>query len=128
VTKRKQPKSRVVGAFVRKPEPLEPGKVRCLGCSKVVTLTKNGKIRAHRTPDGKEDCAYTATYGRKVSVPKVQIVIPPQPRGPGERAARDRGPSRLDAGSNCRECGKWIPGERSLCGACFAKRPTGGRG
>lgn len=131
MTRRRQHHTKIVGAFVRIPEPLEPGKVRCAACSKVVTLTKNGRLRKHKTPDGKEDCPYSVVYGKRVTVPKVQIVIPTRKGAPTSRqAARykpELPPSRLDVGSTCEECGKWIPGERRLCGACFATRPVGGK-
>jgi hypothetical protein len=119
--------SRIISAFVKIPEPLENGKVRCRGCSKVVPLTPNGKIRKHRSPAG-EDCAYTASYGRYAldeippvvmrPAPKVKELQPERP----PREPRVLEPLRLYAGRHCQECDSWVSGERRLCGMCAAKR------
>lgn len=121
MVRRHEHHTRVVGAFVRIPKPLEDGKVRCNGCSSVVSLTKNGKIRKHKSPAG-EDCAYVAFYAPRPSLDEVPEVVLPQTR-PARSAPRDRShPSRLDVGSECIDCGKWLPGERSVCGACSLVR------
>lgn len=125
----RQQHHRVVGAFVKIPAPLEPGKVRCLGCGAVVALTRNRKIRAHNSPAG-EPCAYRASY-KRVDLAEVPDVEFPAARRGGGRNSQPRGPkepSRLDAGSHCRECGRWLPGERSLCGTCYATREYVPRG
>lgn len=133
--------NRIVTAFVRKTQPLEDGKVRCAGCSAVVRLTPNGKIRAHKSPAG-EPCAYKVSYAAPVHLDEIPAVVvrpapkytEPAPREPKPpKPPKVLSPSRLDIGSSCRECGVWLPGERSLCGMCYAtkhyapKRPKGGR-
>lgn len=112
-------RNRIVTNFVRIPKPLGEGEVHCAACFQVVTLTKNGHTRKHRTPAG-EDCAYRATYGQHVQLDELPPVTFRKPRTatgkPRDKATKD--PSRLEAGSRCRECDKWLPGERSLCGRC----------
>lgn len=44
------------------------------------------------------------------------------PDGTRSHASRDQAPSRLDAGTACEDCGKWLPGERRVCGRCYVKR------
>lgn len=133
MAQRHQHHSRVIGAFVRIPEPLEDGKVRCLGCSAVVGLTKNGKIRRHKTPAG-EDCAYTVSYAAPVKLDRLPPVsVPPESRPRARTTIRQRkaGPdpssiandSRLAPRNNeCVDCGRWLPGERVLCGKCQRRR------
>lgn len=103
-------------------EPLKPGQARCAGCSRAVALTRNGKLCAHRDSRG-DDCAYT-THVSDVQLDELPPVVLPKPRGRTRNTERrpTNEPSRLDVGSNCRECGKWLPGERYLCGACYAKK------
>lgn len=123
----RQRHNRVVGAFVKIPAPLEPGKVRCLGCGAVVALTRNHKIRAHNSPAG-EPCAYRASYGQVKLEEAPPVVLPvdrSQPRARPRKAARP--PSRLDVGSHCVDCGTWLPGERSLCGMCAVARESSRR-
>lgn len=113
MTRPHDPHARVVTAFVRIPAPLEPGKARCNGCSAVVSVTKNGWLRKHRTPAG-EPCAYRANYRRVKldEIPDVQL--------PGKRPGAAYG--------ECRECGRWLPGERTLCGQCAWKRDDDSHG
>lgn len=98
------------------------GKVRCGACEGITSVTKNGRLRKHKTPRG-EACpnVISGITKRLRVIPEVRIA--PQGRPRGEKRPPSE-PSRLDAGSACRECGKWLPGERSLCGACYVK---GGR-
>lgn len=101
---------------------LREGQVRC-ACGAATTLTRMGRVRKHKTPAG-DECPMQLHAGHDldVDVSSVPIVVPPERGGNGRTAVeREREPSRLDAGSNCRECGKWLPGERILCGACYVK-------
>lgn len=128
MTRRHNHRAQVVTSFVRRPEELEDGKVRCNGCGRVVGLTSVGRTREHRTPAG-EPCAYRVVYGESPAIDELPPVnVPPQKRDgyrslrrPTERPARSE-PSRLEAGSECQDCGKWLPGERIVCGRCFNKR------
>lgn len=130
MARRKHPRSRVVGSFVRIPEPLPAGKVRCAGCSAVVSLNKSGKMRAHQSPSG-EPCAYSVSYS-KVHLEEIPpVVLPPAPAYHPPREPKPKPPkppSRLEAGSECVDCGKWLPGERSVCGKCSIKRNRSRRG
>lgn len=117
MTRKHQPSSHVVTAFVKIPEPVPEGKVRCAGCSAVVAVSKNGRTREHHTPAG-EPCAYRVVYAQPVAMDEAPPVELPQRKRPARSKRPPREPSRLDAGSNCRECGKWLPGERQVCGAC----------
>ena len=122
-------RAQVVTRFVRIPEEIADGKVRCNGCGKVVALNKNGSTRMHNTPAG-EPCAYRVVYARPVELDEVPpIVIPPQRGGDGPRPRTpvEREPTRLDVGSNCRECGRWLPGEREYCGKCANAREAARR-
>lgn len=109
-------------APVKKPKPIPEGKAKCTLCGKVATLLNGGRrLRKHKTPSG-DACpsiaAPDATRGLTVA-PPVNL----QPLKTSGRARRDESePSRLDAGSECRSCGKWLPGERQLCGRCFATK------
>ena len=117
-TRRVNPKPSLI------PQELEPGKARCAGCSAVVTVNRSGTLRRHRAPSG-EDCAYRVGV-REVRVEDLPPVVLPPVRGNRPQVSKAtpvRPPSRLDVGSNCKRCGKWLPGERSLCGACAAASP-----
>lgn len=59
MTRRRQHRAQVVGSFMKIPKPLEEGKARCAGCSKVVAITPTGRLRRHRSPRG-DDCAFQA--------------------------------------------------------------------
>jgi hypothetical protein len=123
VTQRHTHHARVVKAFVRKPEDMGDGKVRCL-CGKPVTVTKSGRLRRHKTPKG-DECTHQAFYNKRPDVEAPPIVIGPEPkyREWQPRVLREeRPPSRLDVGSLCETCEKWIPGERSFCGQCLRQR------
>ena len=116
--------AQIAKAFARIPRELEDGKVRCLGCSAVVGLTKNGHMRRHKSTAG-EDCAYTATYAAPVHLDELPpVVVPPQSRErmTATQRERERESSRLDAGSECQDCGRWLPGERMVCGKCQRAR------
>jgi hypothetical protein len=103
----------------------KPGQVRCAACGRGVTPTVNKKLRAHNAPDG-TPCAHRAFYAEPVALDEIPpIVIGPEPkyREPRPRKASEpRPPSRLEAGSECVDCGRWLPGERSLCGRCANRR------
>jgi hypothetical protein len=126
MARRHQHHSRIVGRFVKVPEPLADGKVRCPGCSRVLAPTRTGGIGRHVDKYG-DPCPVTIRGNQPVEldeVPPVKVPAhPPKRNGWTRRPPAE--PSRLDVGSTCRECGKWLPGERSLCGACYVK--AGGR-
>lgn len=138
---RKRPvnrRNRIVTAFAKIPAPLPPGKVRCLGCSAVVSLTKNGHIRAHRSPAG-EPCAYRATYVKPITLTDVPpIAVPERRKPPGRKPKPDLprpAPVVTDSRGNavpyrgeCVDCGKWLPGERTVCGRCANRRNDTTRG
>lgn len=123
--------AQVVTAFVHIPAELEDGKVRCNACAAVVGVTPNGRTRDHKTPAG-EPCAYRVTYKQPVDLAEVpEVVIPVAPKRWDWTGRVGRNPdSRLDNGSECEDCGRWLPGERRLCGRCSnhraAKRKGGG--
>lgn len=101
------------------PPPLIEGKVRCPSCRNVVTPTSTGRLRRHRDLFG-SDCLNIAN-GEDVTLAEIPPVIIPPPPAPssGRRTKNDpKPPSRLDVGSTCQSCGKWLPGERRLCGRC----------
>lgn len=142
MAQRHQRHVQVIGAFVRIPEQLEDGKVRCNGCSAIVTLTPNGRIRAHKSPAG-EDCAYTASYAPPVHLEETPpVVIPPAPlppsiqttvikkRAPKWRPSADaiaQDARRAPRDEACVDCGRWIPEMRTLCGQCARRRQEGRR-
>lgn len=112
-------------ADVRRKKPPPEGKVRCSGCGKYVT--QHGmRLRRHNDKSG-FPCPEVRVPGVEVHLSEVPPVnLPPEPKwrpaspsraSAGPRREKDE-PARLDAGSSCRECGKWLPGERSLCGRC----------
>ena len=96
------------------PEPLTPGRVRCI-CGRAVRVNSGGRIRRHNTPAG-EPCAHIAGYGTAEF-----DVLPPVQMPPKRSPQQPKSAPRLDVGSTCRECGKWLPGERSLCGRCYVR-------
>jgi hypothetical protein len=113
--------------------PLEPlGKrgreFRCPLCMRPVGVTPRGRAGRHVDQRG-DSCPGSGLVVRDNEVPHelppVSIADRPvQPRGeviPHADAAVE-GAARLDVGSSCLTCGKWIPGERSYCGRCMAKR------
>lgn len=126
------PNRRVVGAFVRIPEPLQDGKVRCNACAAVVSLTLRGRTRAHKTPAG-EPCAYRAFYAKVTLDEMPPVVLPPQSQPPKRIPIRKRAqqptPEQIQNNASlaprtneCVFCEKWLPGERTVCGACAARR------
>lgn len=81
------------------------GKKPCALCGKQVSPTQR---REHTAPSG-EPCPGVA----QKSVP-VQVHlddVPPVLVAPHYAAKK----------GECRECGRWLPGERSLCGRCSVK-------
>lgn len=100
------------------------GKAKCPSCSKVVAVINETRLRRHMASAG-----YQCPNVQMADAPPFEYVMPEVkiPRltpGSGHaRAKRDEyEPSRLEVGSHCRECGKWLPGERSLCGRCSVLR------
>jgi hypothetical protein len=115
--------------LVKKPEQLEPGKVRCV-CGKVCKLTSSGRIRLHKTPRG-EECAHVAVYRevpvldelppvRMRSYPKKQAA--PRPRRPRPTGAPPDA-RQAPRSMTCDSCGKdlYSP-DRKLCGYCLSQR------
>lgn len=109
----------------REPKPIPEGKVRCEACGKVVTVL-GVRLRRHKDSSG-FPCVNMRAPGAELHLSDAPPVnLPPEPKWrPATRARataaprREEGePARLEAGSSCRECGKWLPGERSLCGRC----------
>lgn len=102
------------------PPPLVEGKVRCPACRNLTSLTPRGRLRRHRDLFGL-DCPNTGT-GEPVTLDEVPDVVIPDASAPVARPPRpdEKKASRLDVGSTCQGCGKWIPGERRLCGRCYA--------
>lgn len=94
------------------PIAIPEGCVLCI-CGATPSITARGRMRKHKTPQG-DECTHRAGYAEVVLERLPPVVLPPN------RVPSDRGPARLDVGSECRECGKWLPGERSLCGRCYA--------
>lgn len=102
-------------------EPKPDDRVECPTCGGRAKPKGERAIAAHRSPTG-GSCPRRLL---SVDVPIPPVSLPPAPSlsMPSKTQPRRRSePSRLDAGSECRECGKWLPGERSLCGRCYATR------
>ena len=103
---------------------LADGQVRCPVCRNATKRTPTGRLRMHNDLFGLR--CYNRNPGDLAHVDAPPVVLPPE-RGdrPSERpkAAEpaERRASRLDAGSLCQECGKWLPGERRMCGKCFVR-------
>lgn len=127
MSRRHQPTRRVNPKPSLLPKPLAPGKARCPGCSAVVAVTPNGKLRQHRAPSG-EDCAVKISM-REVHLDDLPPVVIPGPRGANLARVR-RSPAPPDAHyapkGQCVDCGRWLPGERSLCGRCANHRSASG--
>ena len=109
------------------PPLLKPGQARCPACRNGAGITSETRLRSH------SDLFGTPCGNRVRSLEWAPIEAPPvhlPPPAVGEAAQRVRRarqePSRIDAGSICQGpgCGKWLPGERKLCGRCYA---TGNR-
>lgn len=133
MTRRRHPqRGRQFRTLARKPAPLVEGKVRCAGCGTLTSVTKTGKLRRHSDADG-VPCPHLATYTTGPLIDRDNlppVVIPKQPRErprPREPRTQPAAPepeelSRLDGGSSCVDCGRWLPGERSVCGRCWVHR------
>lgn len=102
------------------------GKALCSACERVVGLTPNKHLRRHNDRRGVE-CSNRISGHEEATGLTAEVEMPTPTRGkrPAAMPKPPSEPSRLDVGSNCVECGKWLPGERSLCGRCYA---TGERG
>lgn len=103
-----------------KAKPVPEGKVVCETCRKPIGVVGD-RLRRHKDKTG-FPCPNLRVPGQTTA-----LVEPPPPvhlprlsaRSAQGRARRGESePSRLDVGGQCRECGKWLPGERSLCGRC----------
>lgn len=111
------------------PPPLKEGQVRCMVCRNATRTTPRGYLRKHTDLFGGP--CFNRSTGEPTHVAAPPIELPPEPHlapvaelgdSLRERHAAPKSASRLDVGSECRECGKWLPGERSLCGRCFVVR------
>lgn len=123
--------------------PVPDGKVRCPVCRRILTPTPNGRIRQHKDPQ-RGDCngagrvvapstvtdhesvaAAIEESARRITTPTRKTTAhptahtTPEDRGP---YAADPAKSRLEAGSLCQGCGRWLPGERQLCNRCQRER------
>lgn len=99
----------------------KPGQTSCPVCRQAVAVTPRENLRAHNDLFGNPCPNRSRLVSTQIEAPAV--VLPLQNRPPRSKSEkRPAGePSRLDVGSECRECGKWLPGERSLCGRCYAR-------
>lgn len=115
------------------PPALKDGFVRCPVCRNAARITQSQRLRKHydlfgdlcynKAPEvvrprliRDEGPVVVESWTRTPDVePVVTEAVAPPEREPGE-------PSRLDVGSHCQDCGKWLPGERKLCGQCLIKR------
>ena len=88
---------------------LRVGQVRCPVCRNGVGLTPTGRVRSHVDLFG--NLCHNRSNGEHLHVEAQPVVLDDGNAQPLIKA---------DAGSLCRECGKWLPGERRLCGRCFA--------
>lgn len=122
-TRRVNPKPSII------PKPLEDGKARCPGCSAVIAVTKNGRLRKHRAPSG-EDCAVATVVQPQFHLDELPPVVIPEQRTSGRKPPRrktldDLVPADAANGATygeCVDCGKWLPGERTVCGWCYVQR------
>jgi len=105
---------------VKKAALIPDGKAKCMACRKVVSVVGGTRLRRHKEPNGDQCPNVQLGEGHVLKGPAPEVKIPRlSARSAQGRERRDESePSRLDAGSNCRECGKWLPGERILCGRC----------
>jgi hypothetical protein len=143
-TRRVNPKPSII------PAALVDDKVRCPGCSAVVTPTPNGHVRQHNAPSGEPCAIRTVVAGERVKLaelPDVSFRPGQDPREPRpERPKREWVPGRYvkvtppppevvarNAGlaprtGYCVEdgCEKFIGPDRTLCGqhAANRARPT----
>lgn len=99
---------------VMEPPSLLDGQVRCPACRSGVAVTKSGALWRHHDLFGGY-CGNVAAPADGEPLEAPDVVVPPPPREGRENRSD---PSRLDVGSHCRECNRWLPGERSLCGRC----------
>lgn len=102
----------------RVPKPADD-RPTCPSCGSRVNVTDN-RIAAHTASSGNA-CKRRLMEPPKVVAPPVHL--PPVPHPPSRHVAEraQDNLSRLDGGSECRECGRWLPGERQLCGSCFVQ-------
>lgn len=106
---------------VERPTASGPDVQRCPVCDVAVKLTQKTRLLSkHRTNDGYE-CPNRRTRERIELAALPPVEFDARVRPPRIQRAADE-PSRLDAGSNCQDCGKWLPGERRLCGRCLNRR------
>lgn len=100
------------------PEELLPappdGKVRCPSCHANTSLTQLGYLRKHR------DLAGFPCTNKRPLVDVQSLDVLPEVSLVDHRASTPDSPRGRDAWGECRECGKWLPGQRTLCGLCGA--------
>ena len=94
---------------------------QCGRCGKRVPLV-DGQPKGHNRPQGRRCVDHAVDLDE---LPDVTFARTRERRPSAEAAEPKR--SRLDVGSNCAHCAKWLPGERSLCGQC-ARKPAHKRG
>lgn len=94
-------------AAVVAPPALADGQARCPACRNGAHLFANGTLRRHRDLFG-NTCWNRRAPGSEVHLTEVPPVVI------NAHATAEKG--------KCRECGKWLPGERSLCGRCSVLR------
>lgn len=111
-----------------KPDPVPDGYARC-DCGKVCKVLKSGRLKMHKTPRGYE-CS--GTVGHRdiplavVLAEEADAYAQQEPIGSAPetyKRPRHRVLTRADKAyaapkGQCRVCGKKLPGERTLCGAC----------
>jgi hypothetical protein len=87
------------------PPPLTEGKGRCPACRNAVTVLRTGTLRRHSDLFG-NPCWNQHLTETPVRIGELPPVVIATDAKKGE----------------CRQCGKWLPGERSLCGRCSVLR------
>lgn len=123
--------SRIARLGKPKPEAEIPeGHAKCSACAFVGKVLPSGLLNRHHSTRRDGHCPSKVPAGVKLEVVAPPVVIPERmhPVSAGGTSAPpkrpDSEPSRLDVGSHCRECGKWLPGERSLCGRCSVRKAS----
>jgi len=98
----------------RKLPKLAPKQVRCPVCLNGANFSRpnSGKLRYHVDLRG-----YPCPNRIPPGVEHVHLEdYEPAPDEPDGRYAKRTG--------TCVHCGKWVPGERTVCGACVAAKPS----
>lgn len=101
----------------RGPGEIPDGYALC-DCGKIGKVTKRGRISAHKTPRGDECSGAVGIV--PVELEELPAVV--APRAGGKRFETDREAANRTAERGvCRECGKQLYGDRTLCGACAVR-------